>query len=64
MGMWLGAEKVALKALRNIKASDRKAQKVCYAHPGNNISLTELRIIMRALTALRTRDRDMEQASA
>jgi hypothetical protein len=28
IGMWLGAEKVALKALRNIKASDTKAQKV------------------------------------
>jgi hypothetical protein len=30
MGEWLGAEKVALKALRNIKATDVKAQKVCY----------------------------------
>jgi hypothetical protein len=27
IGMWLDAEKVALKALRNIKASDKKAQK-------------------------------------
>jgi hypothetical protein len=31
VGTWLGMEKVALKALRNIKASDKKAQKVCYA---------------------------------
>jgi hypothetical protein len=30
IGEWLGAEKVALKALRNIKATDVKAQKVCY----------------------------------
>lgn len=30
MGSWLGGEKVALKSLRNIKASDTKAQKVCY----------------------------------
>jgi hypothetical protein len=29
IGMWLDAEKVALKALRNIKASDKKAQQVC-----------------------------------
>jgi hypothetical protein len=31
IGMWLGEEKVALKSLRNVKASDKKAQKVCYA---------------------------------
>jgi hypothetical protein len=30
MVSWLGGEKVALKSLHDIKASDTKAQKVCY----------------------------------